>query len=65
MEVAKQSTGPSKGYKIKLYDTNMTELEGGFNDLIKEESGEVILGLSIILMERRASLLNAQVHFIS
>ena len=43
----------------------MTELEGGFNDLIKEELGEVILGLSIILMERRASLLNAQVHFIS
>lgn len=41
MEVAKQSTGPSKGYKIKLYDTNMTELEGGFNDLVKEELGEV------------------------
>lgn len=31
----------SKGYKIKLYDTNMTELVGGFNDLVLEELGEV------------------------
>ena len=41
MEVARQSTGPSKGYKIKLYDSNMTELVSGFNDLVKEELGEV------------------------
>lgn len=41
MEVAKQSTGPSKGYKIKLFDTNMTELVNGFNDLVLEELGPV------------------------
>ena len=32
---------PSKGYKIRLYDSNMTEYENGFNDLVKEELGEV------------------------
>jgi len=35
------SDGPSKGYKINLYDTDMTPLPSGFNDLVKEELGEV------------------------
>jgi len=34
-------SGPTTGYKIKLYDTNGTYLEGGLNDLVKEELGEV------------------------
>lgn len=33
--------GPSKGYKIKLYDTDGNYLEGGLNDLVMEELGEV------------------------
>jgi len=35
------SDGPSKGYKINLYDTDMTLLPTGFNDLVKQELGEV------------------------
>mmetsp|Transcript_10740 Transcript_10740/g.21356 ORF Transcript_10740/g.21356 Transcript_10740/m.21356 type:complete len:531 (-) Transcript_10740:173-1765(-) len=35
------SDGPSKGYKINLYDADMTPLPMGFNDLVKEELGEV------------------------
>jgi len=34
-------SGPSKAYKFKVYDTNMTLLEGSLNDLVKEELGEV------------------------
>ena len=30
----------AKGYKIKLYDSSMTYLENGFNDVVKEELGE-------------------------
>lgn len=33
--------GPSKAYKIKLYDDEGNYLEGGLNDLVMEELGEV------------------------
>ena len=32
--------GTAKGFKIKLYDSSMTYLENGFNDLVKKELGE-------------------------
>ena len=32
---------PAKDYKIKLYDISMTCPNNGFNDLVKEELGEV------------------------
>jgi len=35
------ATKLSTGYKIRLYDTEMTELPNGFNDLVLEELGEV------------------------
>jgi len=35
------SDGPSKGYKINLYDADMTPLPMGLNDLVKKELGEV------------------------
>ena len=34
-------SGPTKGYKIKLYDADGNYLENGCNDLVKEELGEV------------------------
>jgi hypothetical protein len=41
MTGSSQANGPSKGYKIKLYNTDNVEYEGAFNDLVKEELGEV------------------------
>jgi len=35
------SSKPSKGYKIKLFDADMAPLDMGFNDLVKKELGEV------------------------
>jgi len=33
--------GPARSFKIRLYDTSGNELKNGFNDLVKEELGEV------------------------
>ena len=37
----KNYKAPATGYKIKLFNSDGTELVGGFNDLVKEELGEV------------------------
>lgn len=40
-EFGSKYKGPAKSFKIRLYDTSANELKNGFNDLVKEELGEV------------------------
>ena len=41
MKLGIDYNGPATGYKIKLFNSDGTELVNGFNDLVKEELGEL------------------------
>ena len=41
MCIVATGAAPAQSYKIKLYDTGGNYLDNGFNDLVKEELGEV------------------------